>query len=171
MTASEQARAESGDAESEAGTGYDVTVAGAELDPGAGWTVTWVDPERGVVRVGDAERWVHAAVDGQGSEWVVTLHGRRIPVTVRTRRERLLAAEKGAASAAGPIELKATLPGLVVAVAVGEGDEVGDGQPVVTIEAMKMHNEVRAPRAGRVTRVSVGAGQTVRSGEPLLRIE
>jgi biotin carboxyl carrier protein len=43
--------------------------------------------------------------------------------------------------------------------------------PLLTIEAMKMQNEVRAPRAGVVIEVSVRAGQTVATGAPLLRLE
>ena len=67
--------------------------------------------------------------------------------------------------------MRATLPGLVVAVAVEEGDEVAAGATLLTIEAMKMQNEVRAPQAGRVSAVVVIAGQTVAAGAALLRIE
>ena len=67
--------------------------------------------------------------------------------------------------------IRATLPGLVVGVAVEDGAEVGEGAILLTIEAMKMQNEVRAPRAGRVTSIAVAAGQTVIAGASLLRIE
>jgi biotin carboxyl carrier protein len=69
------------------------------------------------------------------------------------------------------MEVKATLPGLIVTVGVSVGDEVVEGAPLLTIEAMKMQNEVRAPRAGRVIELSVEAGQTVPTGAPLLRLE
>ena len=45
------------------------------------------------------------------------------------------------------------------------------GATLLTIEAMKMQNEVRAPQAGRVAAVSVTAGQAVAAGTPLLRLE
>ena len=80
-------------------------------------------------------------------------------------------ARSAALAHAGPVTVKATLPGLVVAVVVAAGDEVEEGAPLLTIEAMKMQNEVRAPRAGRVTDVSVRSGQTVATGAPLLRLE
>jgi biotin carboxyl carrier protein len=67
--------------------------------------------------------------------------------------------------------VRATLPGLVVSIEVQEGDEVADGAALLTIEAMKMQNEVRAPRAGRVGAVAVAAGQAVAAGATLLRIE
>jgi glutaconyl-CoA/methylmalonyl-CoA decarboxylase subunit gamma len=91
---------------------------------------------------------------------------------VRTWRERVMAAaETAARSHAGPVEVKATLPGLIVAIGVGPGDEVEEGAPLLTIEAMKMQNEVRAPRAGRVIEVAVSSGQTVATGASLLRLE
>ena len=67
--------------------------------------------------------------------------------------------------------MRATLPGLIVAVSVAPGDEVDEGAALLTIEAMKMQNEVRAPRAGRVIELEVAPGQTVATGAALLRLE
>jgi biotin carboxyl carrier protein len=100
------------------------------------------------------------------------LHGRRVAVSVLSWRERMLAeASVAAASSGGPLEVRATLPGLVVAVAVREGDGVAEGDRLLTIEAMKMQNEVRAPRAGTIAAVAVTPGSTVATGALLLRIE
>ena len=153
-------------------TAFEVRVDGEPAEPAAGWTLTWVDREHGIARLSNPGRSLLVVVEGAGSEWVVTLRGRRIPVSVRTWRERILAeAETAGTAQAGPVQVKATLPGLIVAVAVGPGDEVTEGLSLLTIEAMKMQNEVRAPRAGRVIEVSVTAGQTVATGAALLRIE
>jgi biotin carboxyl carrier protein len=62
------------------------------------------------------------------------------------------------------------MPGKVVRVLVAEGDEVAARQGVVVIEAMKMENELRAPRAGRVGSVAVQPGALVESGALLLTI-
>ena len=148
-----------------------VSVAGEPQTPPDEARVTWVDRARGVARVAYQGRTVTAIVEGGGSEWVVTLFGRRIQVSVQSRRERLLAAEVSHRSASGPVTVNATLPGLIVRVAVEEGSEVEEAASLVTIEAMKMQNEVRAPRAGRVIGLTAEAGKTVRTGEPLLRIE
>jgi biotin carboxyl carrier protein len=48
---------------------------------------------------------------------------------------------------------------------------VDDGAPLLTIEAMKMQNEVRAPRAGRVIELQVASGQAVATGAALLILE
>ena len=142
------------------------------VEPAAGWTVSWVDAAAGIARVRNGARSELCLVEGAGSDWVVTLRGRRIAVTTRTWRERALAeAESSARRHHGPTEVRATLPGLVAAVAVQDGDVVEEGAPLLTIEAMKMQNEVRAPRAGRVTSIGVAAGQPVAVGTPLLRIE
>jgi len=151
---------------------YELSVDGSPIEPSAGWTLTWLDGEVGVVRLSDGSRSELCLVEGSGVGWVVTLRGRRIPVTVRTWRERVLAdAESAAERHDGPIEVRATLPGLVVAIAVQEGDEVASGATLLTIEAMKMQNEVRAPQAGRVAAIAVVAGQAVAAGASLLRIE
>jgi biotin carboxyl carrier protein len=143
-----------------------------QISTGVGWELRFVDARRGIVQARDGERSVLLLVEGSGSEWFVTLRGRRIPISVRTWREEVLAeAEEVAAARGGPAELRATLPGLVVAVAVEPGSEVAAGQPLLTIEAMKMQNEVRATRAGRVSEVAVQPGVTVATGALLLRLE
>jgi pyruvate carboxylase subunit B len=56
-----------------------------------------------------------------------------------------------------------------VEVAVGETVPAGAG--LVVVEAMKMENELRAPRPGRVAAVHVAAGATVERGAPLVTLE
>jgi biotin carboxyl carrier protein len=145
---------------------------GPEPEPAAEWTFDWIDRVSGVARLQAPGRAMTVVVEGRGSEWFVTLRGRRIPVSVRSRREQRLAeAARRSTSTAGPIDVTATLPGLIVAVETSEGSEVAAGDPLLTIEAMKMQNEVRAPRGGRVAAIAVAAGQTVGNGQLLLRIE
>jgi len=65
----------------------------------------------------------------------------------------------------------AAMPGLVVSVAVGAGDMVAAGQPLMVLEAMKMQNPVRAPRRGRIGRVLVAPGAQVESGAALVELD
>ena len=151
---------------------YEVHIEGEPAAAAEGWTLEWDDAAHGTARLRNGEQAIPVVVEGSGTEWFVTLHGRRIPVAVETWRERLLAEAATAAQVhSGPIAVKATLPGLVVAVAVAVGDEVEEGAPLLTIEAMKMQNEVRAPRAGRVIELQVASGQAVATGAALLRLE
>jgi acetyl/propionyl-CoA carboxylase alpha subunit len=152
-------------------TELEARVWGQPIPPATGWILTWTDRSRGVAGISDGRRLVLVLVEGAGSEWVVTLRGRRIPVTLRTWREQVLAdAETTAGEGEGPAEVWATLPGMVLAVAVADGDEVAEGDPLATIEAMKMQNEVRAPRGGRVGSVSVQPGTPVAAGALIMRI-
>lgn len=64
----------------------------------------------------------------------------------------------------------APIPGSITEVFVKEGDAVVYGQTLVTLEAMKMLNPLRAPRAGVVKKVYVEVGQVVKSREALVEI-
>ena len=67
--------------------------------------------------------------------------------------------------------LTAPMPGTVVKVAVGEGDEVEEGQLLLVLEAMKMEQPVAAPHAGRVASLPYGEGDLVPGGAVLAEIE
>jgi biotin carboxyl carrier protein len=56
------------------------------------------------------------------------------------------------------------MPGLLRAVHVREGDVVEREAPIVTLEAMKMENELRAPARARVVRLDARAGEKVEGG-------
>lgn len=146
-------------------------VEGQPTAPDPEWEFAWVDRGRGAATLRrDGER-VTVLVEGGPADWVVTLHGRRIAVTVHGHRERLLAeSAQLAAPRHGPAEVRATLPGLVVKVAVSPGDLVAEGDALLTVEAMKMENEIRAPRAGRVVSVETAPGQTIVTGALLVRL-
>ena len=83
-------------------------------------------------------------------------------------RERATRDGPGEAGADGPLEIRAIIPGRIVAVSVVPGDEVTPGQALLVVEAMKMQNELTAPRAGTVRRVAVGPGSTVDLGDLLV---
>jgi biotin carboxyl carrier protein len=63
------------------------------------------------------------------------------------------------------------MPGKVVRVLVKPGETVAAGQGLLVVEAMKMQNEMRAPKAGRVVAVPAGEGATVAAGAVLATIE
>jgi biotin carboxyl carrier protein len=65
----------------------------------------------------------------------------------------------------------ADMPGKVMRVLVQEGDSVVWEQGLLVLEAMKMQNEIRAPKSGIVKEVAAVAGNTVNTGDFLLSIE
>ena len=70
----------------------------------------------------------------------------------------------------GPLDVLAPMPGRIVKVLAAAGAEVKTGDSLIVIEAMKMQNEIRAPRGGRVELIRVTEGEGVESGAPLLRL-
>jgi len=71
----------------------------------------------------------------------------------------------------GPVEVRAIIPGVVLAVSVAPGDRVAAGQQLLVVEAMKMQNELRSPKDGVVQRVTTGLRQTIEVGDLLVVIE
>ena len=71
----------------------------------------------------------------------------------------------------GDAVVKAIMPGRVVRVSVAPGDEVKKGSGLLILEAMKMENEITAPRDGKVAEVHVAPGSTVEGGAPLVTLE
>ncbi|MFT3966863.1 MAG: acetyl/propionyl/methylcrotonyl-CoA carboxylase subunit alpha [Sphingobium sp.] len=63
------------------------------------------------------------------------------------------------------------MPGLLVALHVGEGDKVEAGQPLAVIEAMKMENILRAEKSGVVKAVNASAGESLAVDAIILELE
>ncbi|GIK40801.1 MAG: acetyl-CoA carboxylase biotin carboxyl carrier protein subunit [Chloroflexota bacterium] len=74
---------------------------------------------------------------------------------------------------AGPSvsSLRAPMPGAIIEVLAQPGERVKFGQPLCTLEAMKMKNAVRSPRDGIVATVEVSPGQTVAHGQVLFTFQ
>ncbi len=72
---------------------------------------------------------------------------------------------------AGSGTIAAPLPGVVVSIAVSEGDAVEWGQELCVLEAMKMNNPIRATQSGTVKEVFVRIGEQVQHGASLMTIE
>jgi biotin carboxyl carrier protein len=76
--------------------------------------------------------------------------------------------EKPVTGNAGSI--KSPLPGNVSKIKVQEGQAVKAGDVLMTLEAMKMENEIMAPGAGTVKKIYVTEGKAVQQGEALIDI-
>ena len=104
-------------------------------------------------------------------EWQVLLFGRQYPLKVENEREkRLRSSVGGKVQELGEFQLKAPMPGLVVAVPVDEGQQIEKGQVLVILELMKMQNELKSPRAGKIERIKVKAGESVEQRQLLLSV-
>jgi biotin carboxyl carrier protein len=63
------------------------------------------------------------------------------------------------------------MPGTVLTVEARAGQPVRRGDPLLTLEAMKMQNIIRAPADAVVAELLVAPGQAVGYGDPLVRFE
>ncbi len=125
---------------------------------------------------------IHDDAPGVRTEQVtVEVDGRRFEVRVLTAtpagggvsapRRR---AGRGASAENGPAatgELRAPMQGTVIGYAVATGQRVAAGDPIVTLEAMKMENTLRAPVDGTVTMADVAPGSVVDAGTVLAIID
>ncbi|MGB8994327.1 MAG: pyruvate carboxylase [Pseudonocardiaceae bacterium] len=109
-------------------------------------------------------------VDERGMRIVMcTLNGQLRPLQVRDRSvaSKVPAAEK--ADKSNGNQVAAPFAG-VVTLKVSEGDPVTAGQPVATIEAMKMEAGITAPKSGTVARLAIKALQQVEGGDLILEL-
>ena len=142
---------------------------GVELD------VELVEAERGVWLLRSAGLQTVAVVDGTGTKTVVEI--RRpgadplvLAAEVTDARRAKIAVPARAGNDAAPVTMRSPIPGRVVKLLVKVDDPVKAGQTVVVVEAMKMENELRAPRAGRVSVVRCSEGVAVEAGQDLVTI-
>ncbi len=134
-----------------------------------------LDDELAQMRVTEVEPGLYAILRNGRSLQVrvikgqVEIDGCTLNVDVRDPRERT---RKGTGTGvAGRQNILAPMPGKVIRVLVAAGDVVEAGQGLIVVEAMKMQNEMKAPKAGTIAQLNAMEGATVAVGETLLVIE
>ena len=146
------------------------------------------------VRVND--RWYTVeAVDVDAEPAVVLVDGERVEVTLD---EPLIRAEAPAPAATAPViaerpaayeptpapvatpapaptpggrVFSSPMPGIVLSLAVGVGDQVTTGDDICVLEAMKMQQTLKADWSGVVSAVHVIPGQQVQDGDAIVELE
>lgn len=138
------------------------------LGQGPERTADVATPEPGVYSVLLDGRSYDTHVERAIGHLIVSVQGHRFEIEVRDPRRW---SPKAAGDRGGDIEtVLAPMPGKVVRVLVAPGDTVEAGQGVMVVEAMKMQNEMKAPRRGLVLAVTAQEGATVTAGEVLATI-
>ncbi len=123
---------------------------GSAPDPGATW-----------VRVGES---VHLDLAGRSVAF-------RIAAAPDVDASARAAGTRGSIGTAGPASVVAPMPGAVLTVHVAVGQTVVGGDPLVTLEAMKMEHRVTAPIDGTVAEVGVRPADQVTRGQLLVVVE
>ena len=111
-----------------------------------------------------------AEVTINGKTYKVELEKEEAPAAAAVRRP-AAAAAPAAAAPAGLMTVKSPLPGSIVKVLVKAGQAVKKGDVLLTMESMKMENNVAAEADGTVKAVYVEPGKTVMQDDKLLDLE
>jgi biotin carboxyl carrier protein len=131
------------------------------------------------VEIGDLDdRPIHVLVDGEPLEvWPEQATERETDKRMKTEAAQPSAAPTPVRAETPPTPavqspasnaVLAPIPGVIVAIAVQDNDQVEAGQELCVLEAMKMKSPIRAPRAGRIAAVRVAAGQQVKHKDVLV---
>jgi acetyl-CoA/propionyl-CoA carboxylase biotin carboxyl carrier protein len=139
----------------------------------------------GTVMVGDSEPWEaradldadHLTVETGGvrRRYIWARDGDRFWLSTAGDTWELTALretiEHAGPAAAGTGEVTSPMPGRVIAVHVTAGQSVEEGQPLLSVEAMKMEHVLRASVAGTVREVLVGPGDPVKVDQPVAFVD
>ena len=107
---------------------------------------------------------------GSGESFAIVLRGRNYDVAIIDPK-RLRSGQGSAAHHSGAAEIVSPMPGKIVRVLVAAGANVEAGAGIIVVEAMKMQNEMKAPKAGVVVSINGEEGATVSAGDVLAVIE
>lgn len=119
----------------------------------------------------EGHRVVTAEVSEKTDKLSVAVRGETFTATVADANVAHVPMVGPTDKASGPLVVKAPMPGRVVKLLVRAGDDVKLGRGIIVVEAMKMENELRAPRDGKVKEVNVTEGEAVETGQPLFVLE
>lgn len=110
--------------------------------------------------------------DITGKKLKIEIEGEIYAIEIKDQLDQVL--EKmgfGSASNKQIKEVKAPMPGLVLEIAVANGQDVKGGDKLLILEAMKMENSIMIHADARIKKVSVIAGQAVEKGQVLVELE
>jgi len=108
---------------------------------------------------------IYAAPNG-----IVNLGNHQLEITLIDPK-RLRGSNAAGAGAEASSEIKTAMPGKLVRILVEIGAEIKQGDGVLVVEAMKMQNEMKAPKDGIVKEIRFAEGATVNAGDILAVIE
>ncbi len=147
-------------------------VDGVRVEGTCNWRPGMVQAEA-TGKVGDGpEHKLGLIVERTGNQWKVTTRGAQhtaLAIPERLARHESLMLEKV------PPDLSRLLicpmPGMLVKLHVAEGETVQPGQPLATVEAMKMENILRAEKEGVIAKINAAEGESLAVDAIILELE
>jgi len=139
---------------------------------GREYDLTLTTPEPDLISLWDDKGSTEFFVDTdkQSRAKKVYVNGRQFDIDIiDPRNSRIASSAEG--SADGTAEIKSAMPGKIVRILVETGSEIAKGDGVIVVEAMKMQNELKAPKDGIVREIRAVEGSAVNAGDILVVIE
>ncbi|MGE0143431.1 MAG: pyruvate carboxylase [Planctomycetota bacterium] len=127
----------------------------------------WIEIEEGKTLVVRLDAISEPAEDGSVTVYF-TLNGQARPMTVLDRSLAKPDQVGRKADPATPDQIGAPMPGKIISVKIKAGESVKEGDPLLTLEAMKMETVVRAPRSGTIAELVAAEGKSVQARDLLV---
>ncbi|HKO79694.1 MAG TPA: biotin/lipoyl-containing protein [Chitinophagaceae bacterium] len=110
--------------------------------------------------------------DETGKKLKIEIEGEVYIIEIKDQLDQVLE-KMGFGSASNKLikEIKAPMPGLVLEIAVADGQEVKTGAKLLILEAMKMENSIMIHADATIKKITVSAGQAVEKGQVLIELE
>jgi len=96
-------------------------------------------------------------------EFLIKVEGERNKISKENKRKKKVRVGNGTVSS--------SIPGKIISLNVGVGDEVKEGEVLAILEAMKMQNEIVAPIKGIIKKINCASGDSIIANTPLIIIE
>lgn len=110
--------------------------------------------------------------DAFGKKLKIEIDGKGFTVEIKDELDQVLQQMGfGSASSKAIKEIKAPMPGLVLEIAVSDGQEVKQGDKILILEAMKMENSIMIQSDAKIKKIGVIPGQAVEKGQVLVELE
>jgi len=110
--------------------------------------------------------------DITGKKLKIELEGEIFDIEIKDELDQLLEMmELGSTSNKQVREIRAPMPGLVLEIAITDGQEVNEGDKILILQAMKMENIIIIHSRAKIRKVVVAAGQAVEKGQVLAELE
>jgi acetyl/propionyl-CoA carboxylase alpha subunit len=110
--------------------------------------------------------------DAAGKKMKIEAAGEIFDIEIKDELDQVLEKmDLGSASNKQVKEIRAPMPGLVLEIAVADGQDVNEGDKILILEAMKMENIIIIHTHARIKKVNVTSGQAVEKGQVLVELE
>jgi biotin carboxyl carrier protein len=110
--------------------------------------------------------------DQSSKKQIIEIEGETFQIQIKDELDEMLDTMGLSNLAAKQIkEIKAPMPGLVLEIAVSEGQQVQEGDKILILVAMKMENSIAIQTAAAIKRIAVSPGEAVEKGQLLVELE